>query len=142
MPTLPTVKLLPPLVSGMGSSGVGFLLDLVFDFCLSASVLSLALRREFDLLLLPEDWSGADRFLAWPRLEEAVSGVLNRFAELESVCECPSRLGACVVPVMWLATAGSTEMMEARVLGADSEPIFTACSRQRRSAAVNLYSAL
>ena len=89
-------------------------------------MLFLALRSEADLFLLPEDCRGADLFLAWPRLEDAVSGVFNLFAGLEPVRERPNGLESWVVLVIWLATAGSTEMMEARVLDADSETILTA----------------
>ena len=61
MPTLPTVKLRPPLLSEMDSRVGGVLVERV-DFCRSTSVLFLALRSEFELFLLPEDCSGADLF--------------------------------------------------------------------------------
>ena len=78
---------------------MGFLIERD-DFCLSTSVLFLALRSEADPFLLPDDCSGADWFLAWPRLDETVSGVLNLFAELDPVREWPSGLVSCVLAVI------------------------------------------
>ena len=109
MPTLPTVKLRPSRVSGMVSSCLGFLLDFV-DRCLRTSVLFFARRKELGVFLLVE--MGTDLFLVCPRLV-IVSGVFIVVAELASVRVWPPKLVAWVLPMIWLTTAGSMEMIEA-----------------------------
>ena len=96
VPTLPTVKLRPDLVSGMVSSGFVFL-DALVERCLNTSVLFLTRLKE-PFLFFPLTF-GAELFLRCLRDSSEV-GVLVAFLGLEPWCEAEGTVVARVVPVM------------------------------------------
>src|SRR5882757_4903212 len=96
VPTFPTVKLRPSLLSGTVSSGFVFLLDLV-ERCLKTSVEFFARLREFDVFL--SEVLGAELFLVCLR-DTSVSGVFVLFLGLEPYCEDVGAVVVRVVPVM------------------------------------------
>lgn len=119
VPTLPTIKFRPALISVAFSAFASFLEPFV-DRCLSSSVLFLTRRREFDLFFPAA--VGAELFLIWRRLRSGV-GVFVPFLGLEAYCEVE---GAMVVPgvvVIWEATAGSRVIRDTRVLREVSDTI-------------------
>lgn len=117
VPTFPTVKLRPDLVSGMVSIGFVFLEDRA-ERCLKTSVLFFTRLNEPALFFPPT--VGAEMFLTC-RCDTSVTGVLAVFLGLEPCCEVSGTVVVRVVPVMWLATAGSSEISDVRVLTVDSE---------------------
>lgn len=111
------MKVLPRLTPET-SADIAFLsAPAALDFRIS--VLFLARRREFDLFLMLR--LGAEIVLLWPLAVAAKFEAAVR-AGLDSVRVCPvlaepRALDFRVAPfVMWLATAGSTEMIEVLLL--------------------------